>query len=182
MLEQYHHCTVQELLKNPYRKSHCKTYRKIYFNSKVQQQRSARYRKGVVLQLATVYRFEKANSFKSWFHGWQHFIYIFVRTTATFFCDQFFKRIRRFWRKNKKLIKFLYYKLICLVDIWIKLSQKGLAKPQSKITNIYFRKENKKIKRPSLYFLSGNINLLYYWNFIIPFVNFPMLIAKWLHL
>jgi hypothetical protein len=38
VLEHYHHCTVQGLLKNPHRKSHCQTYRKIYFNSKVKQQ------------------------------------------------------------------------------------------------------------------------------------------------
>ncbi len=43
-------------------------------------------------------------------------------------------------KEEQKLVKILYYKFIYLVEIWIKWSQKELAKPLSQITNIYFRK------------------------------------------
>ncbi len=38
----------------------------------------------------------------------------------------------------------IYCKIICLIDIWITLSEKELAKPQFQIQNIYFRKGNNK--------------------------------------
>jgi hypothetical protein len=56
----------------------------------------------------------------------------------------------------------IYWKFICLLDIWIILSQKQLAKSQSQIRNIYFRKGNNK-------FMFGNM-------------LFPILKAEWLHL
>ncbi len=65
-------------------------------------------------------------------------------------------------------------KFICLIEIWITWPQMTLAKSQSQIPNMYSTLEKE----------ITNLNLLYYWNFIIPSGNmlFPMLqTSNWLH-
>jgi hypothetical protein len=64
-----------------------------------------------------------------------------------------------------------YGKCICLIEIWITLSQKELAKPQSQIPSIYFKKGNNKFKGQSLQFFSGNTNLLVQLKFQISLEN-----------
>ncbi len=57
---------------------------------------------------------------------------------------------------------------------------KGIRQTQSQIPNtVYVRAGENKFKDPYLLFYSGNMNLLFYCNFIIPFGNmlFPMLTA-----
>ncbi len=75
----------------------------------------------------------------------------------------------------------MYWKFISLNEILITWSQKDLAKPQSQIQNIYFKKG--KIKNSRGHLCSSNMEIRIC-NFIIRFGNifFPILAAEWLRL